>query len=382
MAKWSKVMAAAATFLAFGQASAAQEAGEKIKDSYICVFKPDLSFTGGPQAAARSAAQAAGGKLVHVYTTAIKGFSARMSQQAVERLQATNLNISFCEQDQVVTLAPVEAAEDSNPDNSLFTSQKQPWGVARVGGGVTGSFSAADSKQRAWIIDSGIDPDHPDLNVDKTLSRTFLGAGTTYADENGHGTHVAGTIAAIDNGIGVIGVAPGAKVVSVRVLGKSGGGTTSGVINGIDYVAQMALPGDVANMSLGGGASVALDQAVLNASAKVIFVIAAGNSAKPAKNFSPARVNGTNIYTVSAFAIGDILASFSNFGNPPIDWSAPGVGVLSTWIGSADYAKISGTSMAAPHVAGLLMHGAGRIASGGTIRGDRDKTPDQIAVLK
>ena len=250
-------------------------------------------------------------------------------------------------------------------------AQQTPWGITRVGGGIAGNYATA------WVIDSGIDLTHPDLNVDSARSRSFI-AGLTPQDQNGHGTHVAGTIAALNNAIGVVGVAPGARVVAVRVLNKKGSGSTSGVIAGVDYVAQTAAPGDGAKMSLGGGISTALDNAVAAAAAKGIrFALAAGNEAANATTSSPGRVNGPNIYTVSAFATGDVFASFSNFGNPPVDYAEPGVGVRSTWL-AGGYNTISGTSMASPHMAGLLLLGA--INSGGTVIGDSDGTPDVIGV--
>ncbi len=226
------------------------------------------------------------------------------------------------------------------------------------------------------MIDTGIDFTHPDLNVDTGRSRTYVGG--TPADENGHGTHVAGTIAAKDNTFGVVGVAPGAPVVSVRVLNRSGSGTTSGVIAGIDYVASAAASGDVANMSLGGGASSALDTAVVNAASKGIrFVLAAGNESDDANNHSPARAEGSNIYTISAMSSSGALASFSNYGNPPVDFAAPGVSIKSTYKGGA-YATLSGTSMAAPHVAGILMT-TNNVATAGNVTGDPDGDPDPIA---
>jgi subtilisin family serine protease len=249
--------------------------------------------------------------------------------------------------------------------------QTTPWGITRVGGGINGTFATA------WVIDSGIHLTHPDLNVDVARSRSFI-TGLTAADENGHGTHVAGTIAAINNSIGVVGVAPGARVVAVRVLNKRGSGAYSGIIAGVDYVSQNAAPGDVANMSLGGPVSQAVDDAVVAAAAKGIrFVLSAGNDAANANTKSPARVNGANIYTVSAFGQGDVFASFSNFGNPPVDFAEPGVGVLSTWL-AGGYNTISGTSMASPHLAGLLL--VGPVRTGGTVIGDKDGNPDVIGV--
>jgi len=164
------------------------------------------------------------------------------------------------------------------------------------------------------------------------------------------GHSVAGTIAAIDNSVGVVGVAAGATVVPVKVLSASGSGSTSGVIAGIDYVAETGTPGDVANMSLGGGVSEALDKAVVAAAAKGIrFVLAAGNESKDANNSSPARANGANVYTISASDINDNFASFSNYGSP-VDFCAPGVAIESTWTGSNGYNTISGTSMAGTYL--------------------------------
>lgn len=349
--------------------AAAQRAGDKIEGSYICVFKDREVGRGEVPAQAQKASQSVGGQITRVYSVALRGFAINIPAQAVEKLKAANPNIDYCEQDQVMTAGPVQAA--AAPVVGIQSTQETPWGVARVKGGAAGSFGSA------WVIDSGIDMTHPDLNVDQQRSRSFLGSRTTPQDQNGHGTHVAGTIAALDNTIGVIGVAPGARVISVRVLDRRGSGTTSGVIDGVEYVATYAQPGDVANMSLGGGVSTSLDTAVQNASAKVRFALAAGNESDHANNHSPARANGTNIYTVSAFAVGDKWASYSNFGNPPIDVAAPGSAIKSTWL-NGGYNTISGTSMATPHIAGLLLRGS--LTTSGTVLGDPDGAPDKIGV--
>jgi subtilisin family serine protease len=187
---------------------------------------------------------------------------------------------------------------------------------------------------------------------------------------------VAGIIGAKNNSIGVIGVSPGATLVAVRVLNNAGSGTTSGVIAGVDYVAGAGQSGDVANMSLGGGPSQALDDAVVAAAATgVKFTLAAGNESDDANNHSPARANGPNVYTVSAFSQGDLWACFSNFGNPPVVYGEPGVSIKSTYKGGG-YATLSGTSMAAPHLAGILLTTAPK--SGGTVKGDPDGNPDTI----
>ncbi len=367
MKKGNYAVLAALPFVALAAPASAQVAGQKIADSYICVFDASVTADRVP-AHANRAAQAAAGQVGHVYTKALRGFSVRASAQGLAKMRANNPNIAYCEQDQVVT------AFQRKPGGGTTTQPAQtvPWGIARVRGGAAGTFATA------WVIDSGVQLDHPDLNVDAGRSRSFI-TDTSPSDGNGHGTHVAGTIAAINNTIGVIGVAPGASVVSVRVLDRRGSGSNSGVIAGVEYVAQNGRAGDVANMSLGGGVSSALDTAVINAAAGgVRFVLAAGNSATSATTSSPARANGPNVFTVSSFANGDVWSSFSNFGNPPVDFAEPGSAINSTWIGSS-YNTISGTSMAAPHLAGILLQGAP--GNGGTVSRDPDGNPDTIGIV-
>jgi Subtilase family len=399
--------------LAVSSPAMAEKNGDPIADSYICVFKSNSVAKADVGAKADKAVRDNGGKLKHVYRDAVRGFAADIGKAGIDGMKAKNADIAYCEQDRVVMVIPldenglvyrmegadgtVRGQDGPKPPPSPTPPpppppgdgpkpppsptpppppppsgvQQTPWGITRVGGGINGTFATA------WVIDSGIQLTHPDLNVDAARSRSFI-AGLTAADENGHGTHVAGTIAAINNSIGVVGVAPGASVVAVRVLNKKGSGSNSGVIAGVDYVSQTAAAGDVANMSLGGGISQALDDAVAAAAAKGIrFALAAGNEATNATTKSPARVNGPNIYTVSAFGTGDVFASFSNFGNPPVDYAEPGVGIRSTWL-AGGYNTISGTSMATPHLAGLLL--VGPIRAGGTVIGDKDGNPDIIGV--
>lgn len=286
---------------------------------------------------------------LQLYSSTITGFATTLSRDELQRL-SSDKRILLVEQDRVVTLSQGNKPGSPPGLNPQPPTQTTPWGITRVGGAVSYSGSA-----KAWIIDTGVDLTHPDLNVNTTISATFLGKNTTPNDQNGHGTHVAGTIAAINNSIGVIGVAPGAAVVSVRVLDRKGSGSLSGVIAGVDYVGAHGAAGDVANMSLSGSVSVTLDNAVLAASGSGIwFTIAAGNNSADANNYSPARVNGNYIYTVSAMASGDTWASFSNYGTPPVDFIAPGVSILSTWK-DGGYNTINGTSMAAPHIAGIIL---------------------------
>jgi subtilisin family serine protease len=360
-------MLAALPLVALSAQAQAQVAGEKIVNSHICVFNKGVS-RGQVEAEANRSVKALGGQVSHVYRVALQGFAANLPAQAVQQMQAANPNIAYCEQDQVMSAPPIRIEAKPGGGGGTPPSQQTPWGIARVNGAAAANYATA------WVIDSGIDLTHPDLNVDTARSRSFLGGTTTPQDQNGHGTHVAGTIAAHDNAIGVVGVAPGAPVVSVRVLDRRG----SGVIAGVEYVAANGLSGDVANMSLGGGISTALDSAVLAASNKGIrFVLAAGNSSADANTSSPARTNGPNVFTVSAFAQGDGFASFSNYGNPPVDWAEPGVSIRSTWL-AGGYNIISGTSMAAPHLAGILL--TGPVRQNGAVSGDRDSNPDPIGV--
>jgi hypothetical protein len=370
MRKLSILAIAALPMVALAQPAYAQKAGDKISNSYICVFNKGSVSRGNAQAEANRAAAAGGAQLTHVYRVAIQGFAANMSAQAAEQMRAHNPKIAYCEQDQIVSLPDYQIA--GKPGGGTQPAQETPWGIARVGGGGAGTF------RTAWVLDTGLDFTHPDLNVDTARSRSFLGGTTTPVDQNGHGTHVAGTIAAYDNTIGVIGVAPGAKVVAVRVLDRRGSGSNSGVIAGVDYVAANGQAGDVANMSLTGGASLALDTAVINAAlGGVRFCLAAGNNGSNANNYSPARANGANVYTISAFGIGDVWASYSNYGNPPIDYAEPGSAIKSTWL-NGGYNTISGTSMATPHLAGLLLAGAVNI--GGLVSGDPAAPADPIGV--
>jgi len=307
--------------------------------------------------------------IVQSYGYALNGFAAKLNKEQLNSLKKDS-RVKLIEQDYLITLGKPSWAGGGGSDES--SGQETPWGITRVNGGVS------DAIGTAWVIDSGIDLTHPDLNVDEDRSISFLGGkdANDPNDANGHGTHVAGTIAAMDNSEGVIGVAAGATVVSVRVLNRRGSGSYSGVIAGVDYVGANGGNGDVANMSLGGSVSENLDNAVLNASKEngVIFCLAAGNESDDANNHSPARVNGDYIVTVSASDMNNNFASFSNYGSP-VDWCAPGVSIKSTWK-NGGYNTISGTSMATPHVAGVLLLGVGKKLM--DVIGDPDVDADDI----
>ena len=305
-----------------------------------------------------------------VYSAALQGVVVNMSENEAEKLMGAQ-GVAGVYPDKMVTLKRPAPEPDPDPD----PSQTVPPGITRVGGAnYTGSHVA-------WIIDTGIDLDHPDLNVDN--SKGYLAAGIRsnvgFDDDNGHGTHCAGIVAAVDNDYGVVGVAAGATVVPVKVLDKRGSGAYSSIIDGIEYVAANAAPGDAANMSLGGGVYEPIDAAVVALGEAGIFVaMAAGNESDDANNHSPARTNGDNLYTVSAMDVSDVWDYFSNYGNPPVDYCAPGVSILSTYKGGA-YASMSGTSMASPHVCGILLMTNGNPNTDGAVTGDPDGNADPIA---
>ncbi|WP_255345338.1 S8 family serine peptidase [Pontibacter sp. BAB1700] len=227
--------------------------GAIIKGQYIVVFKKDanLRLDGTATYAERvGAVREMGQELLasngianatieQAYGQAILGMAARLTDDQADALRRDS-RVAYIEPDRIVMLAPPSGKGPGGGGGS--TGQTVPYGIARVGyGDATG--------KTAWVIDSGIDLDHPDLNVDVNRSRTFFTSGkdaNSADDGNGHGTHVAGTIAALDNSIGVIGVAHGATVVAVKVLDSRGSGSYSGVIGGVDYVASAAQSGDVA----------------------------------------------------------------------------------------------------------------------------------------
>ena len=353
--------------------------GSPVEGQYIVVLIQREISLGKSKAAVSGLAMrimaengVADGAVELVYTHALTGFTARMSELEAVKLQA-DPRVDYIEQDKVIALGPPPGkGKPPKDDGGGQAPQETPWGITRVGGAGNGSGKTA------WVIDTGIDLKHDDLNVDVSRSANFVSRGkNSPKDGHGHGTHVAGTIAALDNSIDVVGVAAGAAVVAVRVLDNSGSGFYSWVIAGVDYVAANASAGDVANVSLGGPPSNALDDAVKNAASKgILFSIAAGNSGDVANNYSPGRVEHGNVYTISAIGTDDCLPSWSNYGNPPIEFAAPGVSILSTQKGGGT-TTMSGTSMSAPHVAGLLL--LGNVSSDGLACSDPDGNPDSIA---
>jgi len=309
-----------------------------IPGQYIVVLKEGAS-TGSPRAVAQASRDLAGqygSSIRFTYTGAVHGFAARMSDAVARRL-AADPKVAWVEQDSQVHL--------------IATQTGATWGLDRIdqrNRPLDGSYtySTTASNVSAYIIDTGIRTSHSDFGGRARVGTDTIGDGRNGQDCNGHGTHVSGTV-----GGATYGVAKGVTLYAVRVLNCSGSGTTSGVIAGIDWVTNNSAKPAVANMSLGGGASSTLDQAVRNSIASgVTYAIAAGNSNADACTTSPART--AEAITVGATDINDNRASFSNFGTC-LDIFAPGVNITSDW-SSSDTATntISGTSMATPHTAG------------------------------
>ena len=273
----------------------------------------------------------------YLYSSAIKGFAARLSASQIQQLENDPM-VASIEPDAMVTT----------------TAQALPWGINKIAAPLSttlaGDGAGAVSGVNAYVIDTGIAA-HADLNL--VAHKSFVNDGKN-TDCHGHGTHVAGTIGARDNAADVVGVAPGIALTGVKVMGCTGSGYISGVIAGLDWVRLNAVKPAVANLSFGGAASTSLDNAVINLANSGVFVaIAAGNSGVNVCTVSPARAGaGTDngVMTVSATDSYDKEASWSNYGSCK-DIHAPGVSVVSTSMTGGTTTK-SGTSMASPHVAG------------------------------
>jgi subtilisin family serine protease len=334
----------------------AASAGSDRVGGYIVVLKDSVD---DPGAVAREHARDNGAQVDFVYGHALKGYAAMMSDQAAARI-AQDGRVRLVQRDQAV--------------HALGHGANAPTGVSRTFATANTNIGidGHDDKRvdvDVAIIDTGIDLDHPDLNV---AGGKNCQKGTSYDDGNGHGTHVAGSVGGLDNGAGAVGMAPGARLWAVRVLDNSGSGSWSSVICGVDWVTANAGTIEVANMSLGGSGSdgpcgsSSLHLAICNSvESGVTYAVAAGNSSADSKDHVPAAYN--EVITVSALAdfdgapsglgsptcrtdVDDTFANFSNYG-ADVDVIAPGVCIRSTWKGGG-YNTISGTSMASPHVAG------------------------------
>jgi subtilisin family serine protease len=348
------VAAAASLMAAPAQAAEGQiraaDAAEKVPNSFVVKLK-DADFT----ASATGLAAEYGGKVGQVFNNAMRGFTVNLSEAQARKL-AANPAVDYVEQNQVFH---VETTQTNPPS----------WGVDRIDQANLPldsryNYTSTGAGVNVYVIDTGVRVSHSTFGGRARNGYDFVDNDAVAQDGNGHGTHVAGTIAGSQYG-----VAKGATVYGVRVLDNSGSGTTAGVIAGIDWVTSNAVKPAVANMSLGGGVSTALDDAVRRSiSSGVTYAIAAGNSNANASTSSPARV--TEAITVGATTNTDARASYSNYGSL-LDIFAPGSSITSSW-NTSDTATntISGTSMATPHVAG---------AAARYLQSNKSATPSQVA---
>ena len=309
-------------------------AAEAVPGQYIVVLQNTVA---DPASVARDLVNAAGGSLLRVYSSAIKGFAARLPAPAAAAL-ASNSLVASVEPDQVMR-ADVTQSMDANGD---------PWGLDRIDQGAlplsrTYTYTSTGAGVHAYIIDTGIWTLHPEFGG--RANNVFDAYGATGEDCNGHGTHVSGTI-----GAATYGVAKGVSLHGVRVLSCAGIGLNSDVIAGVDWVSANHVNPAVANMSLGGGKSQALDQAVTNLwNSGVFLAVAAGNDNVDACTESPS--GAPSVFTVAASTKTDAKASYSNWGTC-VEAYAPGSAIVSTFLAGTTM-SLSGTSMATPHVVGV-----------------------------
>ncbi len=294
-------------------------------------------------------------KVDHIYTSATSGFAGSLTKKEVLQLKA-NPNVLSIEQDRIITSdGTVEPTLQFHLD---ARAQTVDCAVTSAAGSNT---TSGPSWKWIWILDTGIDKDHPDLNV-KTYSNIAidLTGGGNYDDCNGHGTHIAGIAAAKNNSIGVLGVSPGAPVIPVKIMtGCTKNSSWSLLIAGLNHVAKYDIPGDVVNLSLTGrqnncnvqsGLTTAINSV---ADAGTFIAIASGNNFADSKDYAPGCINRTNIFTVGAINCGKTFQSWSNYNSSYVDYVAGGSQVYST-NKDGGYITMSGTSMAAPVVAGIL----------------------------
>lgn len=311
-------------------------AAEAVPGSYIITLKQTAGLKAST-AQGKKLIAGYGGQIKRTYTSALNGYAATLSSAEAKRL-AADPAVAAVEQDQKV--------------HSTATQTNAPWGLDRIDQPnlpLNGTYNYPDSAgggTTVYVLDTGVRISHQQISGRASYGWDFVDNDATAQDGAGHGTHVATTVAGT-----TYGAAKKAKIVAVRVLGNNGSGTTAGVIAGVDWITANHVASSVANVSLGGGPSTALDDAVRRSIASgVTYSIAAGNSGALASNYSPARVS--TAITVGATTRTDARATYSNYG-PTVDIFAPGSDITAGW-NTSDTATYTGngTSFAAPHVSG------------------------------
>ncbi len=346
--------------------------GQIIEDEYIVTFNNDTTFGLLTTRSASRVDQLLSGITgeYHDFDILTTGETPSIVVHQIDQNEAARLkndpSVLSIEPDRKIAIATCV---------DVIAPRSVTWSVRKTGYGRIGKVS----DKTAWIIDTGVDYDHPDLNVDKDRSRSFINGQATADDLNGHGTHVAGIIGAKNNQLGILGIASDISIVALKVLDQVGEGRLSSAIAAVRHVSNYAKAGDVVNMSLGSeGHSATLAREIAAAADKgILFAIAAGNDNKNAADYTPSNINHRNVLTVSAVDSLERFASFSNFGKD-VDVAAYGVKITSTYK-DGKYAILSGTSMAAPHVAGLMLVRGIQIPTRGFAINDPDSVPDPIA---
>jgi subtilisin family serine protease len=341
--------------------------------------------------------------IIHEFGDVLVGFTAKLSKAEFDNMKR-DPDVADVYQDYIVELGPSEPEKNppdvglinptpenentislSGPYNSFYEAvvdntyvnhgfmpaQYVSCAITMAGGFIDGSTKT----KWIWILDTGINLNHPDLNVQTsaTFAKSFI-PGQTVEDGKGHGTHCAGIAAAKNNTIGVVGVSAGAKVVPVKVLDNSGSGSTGSILAGLNHVAMYDIPGDVVSMSLGGypwsnceNAIPAIRDAIRNlGNAGTYVCIAAGNEYGDAAKSLPGCINGNRVYTIGCINCNRVCCDFSNFNAGVVDWVAVGQSVYSTYK-NGGYATMSGTSMSTPVVAGIIHARNGPPVSGGIV---------------